>query len=318
MFALARKNRDGFDIIELENTISKTSLEITPISGALLHSFRIFQNNKCINVIDSYNSLGDFANNLTSSGFKSCKLSPFACRIKNAAYTFKGEKYKLDKFLLGKNAIHGLIYDKAFTVVSTMANEKAAEVVLKYEYRGEENGYPFHFDCIVSYRLGENNRLTVKTTVTNKANVDIPIQDGGHPYFTLGKKVDELELMVKTKKKVVFDEEIIPTGELVDFTEFVNGKKVGDIQLDDCFLLDETASQPLCILKDVENGIQIEIEPDSSYPYLQLYTPPHRNSIAIENLSAPPDTFNNGIDLIILGPSESKTFTTSFTIKSIK
>jgi aldose 1-epimerase len=57
------------------------------------------------------------------------------------------------------------------------------------------------------------------------------------------------------------------------------------------------------------NGIYVSIFTNSKYPYLQLYTPPHRKSIAIENLSAPPDCFNNGIGLQLLGPSKSQTFT---------
>ncbi|MEO6547212.1 MAG: hypothetical protein ABIN94_04410, partial [Ferruginibacter sp.] len=60
--------------------------------------------------------------------------------------------------------------------------------------------------------------------------------------------------------------------------------------------------------------IQIEIRPDQHYPFLQIYTPPHRNSIAIENLSAPPDSFNNKISLNILQPGENIIFATTYKI----
>jgi aldose 1-epimerase len=62
--------------------------------------------------------------------------------------------------------------------------------------------------------------------------------------------------------------------------------------------------------------IQIEVWPDKAYPYVQLYTPDHRMSIAIENLSAPPDTFNNGISLMILPPDANAVFTTTYKISS--
>jgi len=58
--------------------------------------------------------------------------------------------------------------------------------------------------------------------------------------------------------------------------------------------------------------LQLNIIPASSYPYLQIYTPPHRDSIAIENLSSAPDAFNNRIGLIIAKPNEKYVFTTTY------
>jgi aldose 1-epimerase len=60
--------------------------------------------------------------------------------------------------------------------------------------------------------------------------------------------------------------------------------------------------------------LQLVIEPDNSYPVLQVYIPAHRKSIAIENLSGAPDNFNNGIHLVMLEPEQSKTFYTSYTV----
>jgi aldose 1-epimerase len=144
------------------------------------------------------------------------------------------------------------------------------------------------------------------------------VQDGWHPYFTLGKKIDALQLTMHSKEQVVFDSEIIPTGEMKSYREFFEGKKLGATFFDDCFLLDLSSAQPLCSLKDRENNIQVEIRPGNAYPYMQLYTPPHRNSIAIENLSAPPDSFNNGVNLIVLAPGESANFATSYIVTSLK
>jgi aldose 1-epimerase len=46
-----------------------------------------------------------------------------------------------------------------------------------------------------------------------------------------------------------------------------------------------------------------------------LYTPPHRRSIAIENLSSAPDAFNNGIGLISLDPDHTRTFSVRYVIE---
>jgi aldose 1-epimerase len=66
-----------------------------------------------------------------------------------------------------------------------------------------------------------------------------------------------------------------------------------------------------------EKNIQVEIHTDESYPYLQIYTPPHRKSIAIENLSSAPDSFNNELGFKTLMPGESTIFTTAYKISTI-
>jgi aldose 1-epimerase len=73
----------------------------------------------------------------------------------------------------------------------------------------------------------------------------------------------------------------------------------------------------MCILRNPDKKLEIEIMPENSYPYLQIYTPPHRNSIAIENISSVPDAFNNGIDLKILSAHDSAIFKTSYKITLI-
>ncbi|MBL0356232.1 MAG: aldose 1-epimerase [Chitinophagaceae bacterium] len=318
MFSTAHNNKHDFQLIEIRDHSGKTYAEIIPSCGGILHSFNVWYNNGFLNVVDGYNNKTDFKENVTAKGFKGCKLSPFACRIRHSTYPFEGKTYTADKFILNGHAIHGLIYDAPFTVIQQQADENSATVVLKYEYRATEKGYPFNYDCIISYQLKPNNELVITTEIINRDEGNIPIQDGWHPYFTLGKSINELELTLRSSQQIVFDKELIPTGELKAWDEFYNGKLLGTTFFDDCFLLDLSADQPLCVLKDVEHQLQVEIRPAKSYPYLQLYTPPHRNSIAIENLSAPPDTFNNGINLSILAPGESSTFETSYIITLLK
>jgi aldose 1-epimerase len=81
--------------------------------------------------------------------------------------------------------------------------------------------------------------------------------------------------------------------------------------LDNCFLLDQhSAMQQQCTLKNEK--LTLIIAPDKHYPYLQIYTPPHRKSIAIENLTSAPDSFNNGIGLLIIEPNHTLEFSTTY------
>ncbi|MDN3658324.1 aldose 1-epimerase [Ferruginibacter paludis] len=313
-FTVESKTENGFDKIILKDNSSNTSAEIIPRCGAILHAFSIWHNHHFINVIDQYDSAEDFAANVESKGMKSCKLSPFACRIKNAKYSFGGHQYTFNKYMLGDNAIHGLLYDVAFEIIDQEGNDERAQVVLQYDYKGENAGFPFSYVCNITYTLSKENTLEIATKITNTDKGIIPMQDGWHPYFKLGKKVDELQLEFQSKEKIIFDDTLVPNGETEPYQEFGSLKQIGDTFFDNCFTSNFAECQPLCVLRDPVQKLQVEIHPDKSYPYLQIYTPPHRNSIAIENLSAVPDAFNNGIGLITLAPQTSQVFATTFKI----
>ena len=317
MFAIDLNSENGFEKIVLKDTLSKTFVEIIPSCGAILHAFTVFHNDVFINIIDHYENMADFSNNVTSKGFKSCKLSPFACRINKATYHFGEKEYHVEKFLLNGSALHGILYDAPFTVLEQFADESSVGVTMKFSYTGTDKGYPFHYDCLIAYHLKKDNELTIVTEIINKDQGLIPIQDGWHPYFSLGGKIDDLQLEFQSKEMLVFDEALLPTGEMKPYTAFNSIKKIADSSFDNCFTLNFAECQPLCVLRDPVEKLQIEIRPDKHYPYLQIYTPPHRNSIAIENLSAPPDTFNNKIDLITLQPGENIIFSTTFKITSL-
>jgi aldose 1-epimerase len=64
--------------------------------------------------------------------------------------------------------------------------------------------------------------------------------------------------------------------------------------------------------------MKLIVDPENSYPILQIYTPLSRKSIAIENLTGAPDNFNNGIGLLFLDPKKEYSFTTSYTVIPLK
>ena len=317
MFETISAIGEDFEKIILLDKASATRVEIVPACGAILHGFYVMHAGERLNIIDHYDNKADFAANVTSKGFKSCKLSPFACRIKDAHYHFGEKEYTIKKYLSGSNALHGLLYDAPFTITRQYTEEKGAGVSMEYQYRGEDAGYPFHYDCLVNYELHKDNKLTVTTEISNMDMGLIPVQDGWHPYFTFGSKIDELQLEFQAKEKIVFDEQLIPTGELLPYHAFDSLEKIGAAEFDNCFSMNFAECQPLCVLRDPAKKIQLEIYPGNQYPYLQIYTPPHRNSIAIENLSAPPDAFNNTMGLHILQPTEKINFTVTYKITSL-
>jgi aldose 1-epimerase len=145
----------------------------------------------------------------------------------------------------------------------------------------------------------------------------IPICDGWHPYFTFGDSIDNCQLEFQSKEIIEFDDALLPTGKLLPYQEFGSLKTIGNVFLDNCFTVNFAECQPMLVLRHPIKNLQVEIRPDKSYPYLQIYTPPHRQSIAIENLSAAPDAFNNGMGLISLPSGDEKSFATTFVIRDV-
>lgn len=314
MFSIQKKSESGFEKIILKNDVTGNYASVIPACGAILNEFVVTQNAQPVNVIESYDSYEDFKNHVEEKGFRGCKLSPFVCRLNNAKYTFGEKEYTVKKYVPGKHALHGLLYDRAYNVISQNANESGASVTMKYEYRSEDPGYPFSYDCIVTWQLEPENKLTVTTECVNKDEGLIPMQDGWHPYFTLGDSINDLQLEFQGKNMVEFNEELVPTGKVLNYTKFSSIEKIGDTFLDNCFTLDLQECQPLCVLRNAKKNIEIQLLPDESYPYLQIYTPPHRRSIAIENLSGTPDAFNNGMGVTTLESGQSAIYKTSYKI----
>ena len=316
MFSIHNKTENGFDKIILSDEVNGTSAQIIPSCGAILHSFIAPIDGQEFNVIESYESKDDFTKNVTK-GFLGTKLSPFVCRLNKGKYQFEGKEFTVKKYYDRDHALHGLIYDQPFRVINQKTGEESAFVSMIHEYRAMDNGYPFNYDCIVTYELEKDNKLDVITEVINRDEVAIPVQDGWHPYFKLDSKIDDLQLQFQSIDIVEFNEDLLPTGKLIPHKEFYKPKKLGNTSLDNCFTLNFSEGQPICLLQNIEKNVQLEIHTNESYPYLQIYTPPHRNSIAIENISGAPDAFNNEIGLKILSPGKSATFKTAYKISSL-
>lgn len=302
-------------VITLKDVDSGSYAEIYTF-GAILNKFSKKHQDNDFNVIEGFDSV-EVARADLKPAFKSAKLSPFACRIKNAKYSFGEADHKLTKYVVNESALHGLIFDQVFSIIETKADDEYAKLVLQYVYDNPNEGYPFRYRCEVEYKLKADCTLCIKTTITNIDDQLIPITDGWHPYFTLGDKIDECQLEFQSNEMLEFSPDLLPTGKLIPFQEFGSLKTLGDTFLDNCFTANFAECQPLAVFRNPLKKIQVEIHPAKSYPYLQFFTPPHRNSIAIENLSAPPDAFNNAMGLQVLEPQETAIFSTRFVIKSL-
>jgi aldose 1-epimerase len=312
-FTISRERDEDLELLQITDFSTGIQVRILPEVGALLHEFSIPLGNRRIQVINSYKNLDDLKKN--SAFYKSAKLSPFVCRISEGKYNFENISYEfLNKFNDG-SAIHGILADKPFTVLEKSTRENQAFILLEYHYKKEDPAYPFDYLINVKYTLKTGGCLYLDTTVKNLSPGRIPMADGWHPYFSLEGKVNDWLLSFHSKKKLLFNEKLIPLGHTVETSAFYSPRLIGDEFFDNCFLLEPDSGSPAATLENPANGLLLSFFPDSHYPYLQIYTPEDRKSIAIENLSSAPDAYNNGLGLIILEPGDSQSFSVLYELE---
>ncbi len=294
-------------LVHLSDNNHSIAVTIIPEAGAMLHEFIIPVNGQPFNVIENY-SLDQPVRGQVTNYFKSVKLSPWPCRLAGGRYQFNGKAYQVQRMFSDGTALHGLLFDQPFNIVDQFSDDQSAYVLLKHAYKGYDEGYPFKYNCEVKYALHPDGLLEVETIVTNTGSQSIPIADGWHPYFKLGGKVDDWELYFEASAMLEFDEHLVPTGNLIPYDRFNEPALIGQVKMDNCFVLDNDEGQPACMLANPATKVAVSFIPDPSYPYLQLFIPDHRESVAVENLSSAPDCFNNQMGVTVLAPGTSKAF----------
>ena len=134
MYILKEIEEQGLQYIRLCSRDGKSNARICLNQGGRLSSLK-FESTK---ILADFNSLA-YKNNYASS-----ILFPFANRIKDGAYAFNGTNYQLDcNDGDNNNALHGLVYNKTFTIIKKMVTSSYAEVKLHYKDQGRTKGFPF-------------------------------------------------------------------------------------------------------------------------------------------------------------------------------
>lgn len=232
-------------------------------------------------------------------------LFPFVNRIKDGAYSFGGKSYSLPTNEAGRgHALHGLVFDKPFSVKDKHEEEDQATLVLECSIgAGEHPGYPFAVSLEMRFTLSEKEGLACKATLTNRGIEQAPVGFGVHPYYTTGTPIDEVLFRLPPCREVDCDpQSLIPTGDYKDFSEYTEYKKLGHT-FDSNFELTTQSGRQEVVLMDTHNKVSLHVwqgTGTSGLNYLQIYTLPDRSCIAIEPMSCEVDAFNSGRGLTVL------------------
>lgn len=237
--------------------------------------------------------------------YASAILFPFANRIKDGRFRFKEQSYQLNINNKKENhALHGLVYDKYFTILSQMTNADSAQLTLNYDYNKLESGFPFPFNIQLKYTFTSDG-VDLNVLVENKAEKSFPFTIGWHPYF-LSEDLNNSSIDFKSRLKLHTDDRNIGT-DLQDVLP-LESLSLKTKNLDDCWQLEEDS----VVFKTPTYNLSLASSEANSF--LQIYTPPKKNTVAIEPTTGVSDSFNNDIGLKVLKPKQRFDITWSLKI----
>lgn len=296
--------------------------EILSGYGAGLNAWRIPDNSgKLQDLLFGYRE-GDDIFKIGPDTNAGCRLAPFPGRVAYAKFNWNGGDYQLvNNVSWAPHALHGFLQNKEWKFVSFESDSEKCVATFAIDWPGAFTGFPFPFRAVNKITFtGES--YTVESTVTNIGKSDLPYSEGWHPYYTLGEKINGLTMTLPESNLAILDKADIPTGEFKPDLRFVGGRAIGDEFINDCFCLNQGESTFISKNKKIFENIlaNVELKSDTKslqiwqkagneqYNAIQIYTPPDRMSIAIEPMTAEPDTLNHHRDLIVIKPGESRTF----------
>jgi len=286
------------DYLKIESTDHQSHAHICLSDGGslqelVLHEKKIIQQSATDNYATSY---------------ASAILFPFANRIDNASYSFQEKNYTLNVNLKEENnAIHGLVYNKEFTLKSKEINQQQASVTLVYSEENKTQGFPFTYTIELTYILTED-ALSLSVCITNNDVVPFPFSLGWHPYFYSSNLYNSSLCIDSNSRILLSTSEMIPT--ITKDTSMQKELQIKDRFFDDCYLLNTDKM----MFKTPDYHIQINSFLEKNY--VQIFTPSERSSIAIEPITAPPNSFNHKLGLRVLNSDENYTAIWKVSLKS--
>ncbi|HET9840609.1 MAG TPA: aldose 1-epimerase family protein [Nocardioides sp.] len=244
-----------------------------------------------------------------SSAGRGQLLMPWPNRIRDGQYSFGGRDLQLGLTEPSRhNASHGLVRWAAWTP----EEHAGSSVSLGYRLMSQ-SGYPWTVDLHVLYDLSADG-LTVTQTATNLSDRPAPYASGAHPYLSAGSgPVDSWELTVPASRRLLPDERQLPVGEeSVTGTayDFRVARPVGDTRLDHAFgdLGRDKDGVATAVVRDPTTGRGAALWVDRHHRWLMVFSAddgwdPPRQALALEPMTAPPDAFRSGRDLLTLAPA---------------
>lgn len=198
-----------------------------------------------------------------------------ANRIGNAKFSLNGVEYKLS-VNDNMNQLHGGGVNGFGYKNWTVKDLKQDAIVLYYDAKDLEEGFPGNCHAEVEYKLDNNNLII---TFTGTSDKDTIFNMTNHAYFTLGKdKIYDDELKVETDKYSPTDKYSLTLDEVkdvrntpFDFTEFTRiGDQLSKLEngIDHNYVWENMNDKLMCSYRNENHQLNVY----SDLPDMHIYT----------------------------------------------
>jgi aldose 1-epimerase len=220
-------------------------------------------------------------------------LFPFPNRMKAGKFTFKGHDYQLPlNDSSGPNAIHGFTPRRAWRVV---AQDDSPSIKGEFQLSKDASDavWPADARIKITYTL-QANALRVDTVIDAADGNAMPFGLGFHPYFVMaGAPLNDWTLAANAST-LWRAEGNLPTGEQVTVPaalDFRASRLIGDTVLDTLYG-DVSLREGGEVARLSGPSAELLVNIDSAFGELLLFTPPHRQAVAIEPYTCATDAAN--------------------------
>jgi len=276
------KTADGKDVSLFTLTNGIVQVKITNYGGTITELRVPDKQGTPCDIVLGFGRLEDY---VSSSPYFGCIVGRYANRIAKGRFKLDGVEYTLATND-GPNHLHGGVkgFDKVVWEAKTSRGQDSVWLILQYNSRDGEEGYPGNLATTVVYTLDVENRLTVSYEATADKSTIVNLSH--HSYFNLagGGAINILghHLLINAKHYTPVDETLIPTGILepvegtpMDFrSSRTIGERIGEVPggYDHNFVLDRDGSglELAARVEEEQSGRTLEIW--TTEPGIQFYS----------------------------------------------
>lgn len=281
--------------IVIQDPESGATAQIQPAAGFNCFSFRARVHDRPVEAFWYEPEFAEGRGRPSRSGMPI--LFPFGGRIKDARYSFGGKDYHVttagDN---APNAIHGFVFNRPWRVTEFAANRVTGEFQGSVDAPETLKDWPADYRIQVTYTV-DGASLLVDVTLSNPGTSTLPYVFGLHPYFRVplgGDSADACLVTVPAERYWPL-EQTLPIGEerAVDASRDLRAPRpFAGISLDDVLTGMTTANGIIeTVVEDPQSGVRLRQTFTDEHHFCIVFTPPHREAIAIEPYTGSPDLF---------------------------
>ncbi len=281
--------------ILLRDDTSGSTASILPSLGFNCYAFQAIVAGDPIDVLCATPDFGAPGSRASRSGIPI--LFPFAGRLRGQTFTFGGQTYRVDAAQINSgNAIHGFVLNRPWRVLEHTPTRAVGEFHASIDEPGLLEQWPADFRLRVTYTVARA-ALRIDVEVFNPAGVPLPFAFGAHPYFRLPiGGGDPAACRITVPAGEYWDlVDGVPTGRRAPVDEardLTARRPFGETELDTVLTdLRVKDGQVATTIEDPVSGRTLTQTFDPSFRHCVVFTPPHREAIAIEPYTCVPDPF---------------------------